>query len=212
MSKTKSNGSKKVIIENPDTGETMTREEAIRYQCPDDEADFMFAANMRQTMAEEEEEYAKAHALQYKRENEVLRYQLQEERKSHEMEIARLKAKYEADLKNLRYERNRLAHNVEVPSPQKDAGAQKDLMLSLTEMSNHVIERFSKSGAEEVSTMLYHFAVEYGFLEKDVLMKIDGIVPAIIQRDKPQQNINMPQVSQVNINPQKVTNHFKDKE
>ena len=97
------NKTKKTILENPKTGKPMTREEAVHYQCPDiEEYDRMFAAGYNQTMEEEEEKYAQKHALEYKRENDVLRVQIQEQRKSHEMEIARLKAYYEAEVSKLK--------------------------------------------------------------------------------------------------------------
>lgn len=202
------NKTKKTILENPKTGEPMTREEAVHYQCPDiEEYDRMFAAGYNQTMEEEEEKYAQKHALEYKRENDVLRVQIQEQRKSHEMEIARLKAYYEAEIKKVKHERNLLAHGT---IPVAEDLKHRELKLPVSEIVEYVKEIFSKSGAQEVSTMLFQFAIDHKFLEIDVLKQISGIIPAIQERDRHQNHIGITTAAQVNINPQQVINHTKE--
>ena len=67
-------------------------------------------------------------------------------------------------------------------------------------------ERFSKSGAEEVSAMLYHLAVKHGALGEETLKLIDSIVPAILKRSTLHQIFNLPNVQQFNNNPGEVVN------
>ena len=41
---------------------------------------------------------------------------------------------------------------------------------------------------------------------------VDGIVPGVIEREKPHQTIEIPQAGQVNINPQQVINQTKEED
>ena len=77
-------------------------------------------------------------------------------------------------------------------------------------MAEYVMERFSKAGAEAFTNMLYNLALKHGYLDEEVSKAIDEIVPAVIERDKPKQTVNIPTAHQVNINPKQVTNEFKD--
>lgn len=86
----------------------------------------------------------------------------------------------------------------------------KDLKVSVPEIVKYVKEIFSRSGAQEVSTMLFQFAIDYDFLEKDMLKQISGIIPAIQERDRLQNNIGITTAGQVNINPQRVINQIKE--
>jgi len=130
----------------------------------------------------------------------ALRNQLREQRLLCELEINRLEARYKDEIIRLRKECYRYAHEV---SPRSE---EEELKLDVSEVVAHVKERFSKSGAEEVSIMLYHFAVEHDCLSKETFKLIDGIVPAIIKRDASRQTFNMPNVQQFNNNPRKVIN------
>jgi hypothetical protein len=75
------------------------------------------------------------------------------------------------------------------------------LVFSLNDVAAHVKERFSKSAGEEICTMLYRFALEYGNLSEDTFKLIDSIMPAILKRDLPHQTFEFPNVSQFNNNP-----------
>ena len=46
------------------------------------------------------------------------------------------------------------------------------------------------------------------YLDESNFRLIDGIVPAILERDKPHQTFDMPNVHQFNNNPQTVINRF----
>ena len=212
MKPSKKNNDLLPVPTTSDNDDVMTKEEIIHYQMQGDLAndyDFMFAANLKQTMEEEEERDAKEHALEYKRECDALRNQLREQKKSYELEITRLEAQYKAEINRLKKERNRLAHE---PSthPASSKADEKELKMGVSEVAAHVKERFSKPGAEEVCTMLYHFAMEHNCLTKDIFILIDGIVPAIIKREMPHQTFNMPNVQQFNNNPQQVINQTKE--
>ena len=140
-------------------------------------------------------------AEQYKQERDELRLKSEDQKNAYELKLARLEAK----LAELNTERNLLAHQPVAQEPDN----KKELMISLNEVAKHVKERFSKSGSEEVSTMLYHMAIERGMLEENIFKVIDGIVPAVIRRDVPQTHVDIPYVGQVNINPQNVNNSTK---
>ena len=60
--------------------------------------------------------------------------------------------------------------------------------------------------------MLYSKASDHGFLGEDTFKVIDGIVPGVIEREKPHQTIEIPQAGQVNINPQQVINQTKEED
>jgi hypothetical protein len=79
-------------------------------------------------------------------------------------------------------------------------------MLSVSEMIEIVKERFSKSGADEFYGMISNLAVKHGCMNEAMWQMIDGIVPAVIERDKPRQTVRIPHAAQVNINPQRVIN------
>ena len=85
-------------------------------------------------------------------------------------------------------------------------GMLDDLELSVSEMIEIVKERFSKSGADEFYGMISNLAVKHGWMNESLWKKIDGIVPAVIERDKPRQTVRIPHAAQVNINPQRVIN------
>jgi len=147
-----------------------------------------------------------------KQERDSLKTQLADLQKSHEMEMARMEAKYKGEIEKIRIERNKLAHEpVVVKTPIKEAKP-KELTLTLSEVATFVKERFSRAGANEVCTMLYSKASDHGFLGEDTFKVIDGIVPGVIEREKPHQTIEIPQAGQVNINPQQVINQTKEED
>jgi len=78
--------------------------------------------------------------------------------------------------------------------------------LTIAEMAAHVKARFSKSAAEEFCAMLYKLSLAHNYLDESNFRLIDGIVPAILERDKPHQTFDMPNVHQFNNNPQTVIN------
>ena len=135
-------------------------------------------------------------ANQYKQERDEARQQCEEQKKTYEMELARMEAKYEKAVKALE-DTAKAEETVEKTT--------NELALTVSEMAAHVKERFSKAGAEEFITMYYRLAMKHGNLDEETCKIIDGIVPAVIERDKSHQTIDIPQAGQVNINPQQVT-------
>ena len=79
-------------------------------------------------------------------------------------------------------------------------------MLHLDDVADYVKKRFSRSGGEEVSTMLYHLAVSNGSLAEETFAQIDSIIPAIMERDAPNQVFKVAHVEQFNNNPGTVVN------
>ena len=148
-------------------------------------------------------------AMRYREERDALRSQLEEMRKSHAMELAKLEAEYKAEIELLQAENEKF---IRWPSrkrvgrlPQSGQGPDV-LVFSINDVAAHVKERFSRSGGEEVCTMLYRFAVEYGNLSEETFKLIDSIMPAIIYRDLPHQTFKFPHVTQFNNNQGKVVN------
>ena len=147
-------------------------------------------------------------ARQYRQERDVLKEQLEEMRKSHAMELAHLEARYRAEIKELLEENSRF-----IRWSRKKAGAWKPagaasggLVLHLDDVADYVKKRFSRSGGEEVSTMLYHLAVSNGNLAEETFAQIDSIIPAIMERDAPNQVFKVAHVEQFNNNPGTVVN------
>ncbi len=155
-------------------------------------------------------------AKRYRLERDELKKQMEEMRKNHAMELARQEARYKSEIKKLQEESNRFIRwpFKKSAGPVFPSGQGADvLVFSINDVAEHVKERFSRSGAEEVCTMLYRFAVEYGSLSEETFRQIDNIVPAILKRDIPRQIFELPNVQQFNNNPGTVVNNggeFKD--
>ena len=142
----------------------------------------------------------------------------EELQKSHELEIARLEAQYKSEIEELQLQLQQ--YSTEHPEikmneqeQNRDNESSKDeMMIPIGELANYVKTCFSKTGGAEVGVMLYHFASDRGPIDEKTGKLIDGILPAIMERDKPHQRIEIPQAGQVNIGPQKVINQAKEDE
>lgn len=175
---------------------------------PDADYDFMLAANLKQTMDEAYDDRAE----QYKQERDNYKYRLEEQKKTHAAELARLEANYKAEIARLKTQleqqpqQPQAATQTQAETPNATA---TDPAFTITEMVALVKERFSKSGADEVSAMFYSLAAEHQYLEGDVIKLINGIVPAVLQRDSRNQYFELPNVQQFNNNPGNVNNNPK---
>lgn len=158
---------------------------------PDEDFELNLVKVYNEALDAEDKEDAQANALQYKHECELLRLRVEEQRQ----EIEALKKELEQKA---------------LAEPPKEQPVQKENALPIAEMVAHVKQRFSKAGAEEFCTMYYHLAMEHGNLDEATSKLIDGIVPAILQRDAHHQTINIPTAQQVNIHPKEVVNHTKE--
>lgn len=142
-------------------------------------------------------------------ENNELQQRLDELQHTNEVERNRIEAKYQAEIAELKQRINESA-----PKTVSDEDAHKskpaELTLTISELTDYVKERFSKSGGDEVSTMLYHIAMERGNLDEETFRLIDSIGPAIWKRDLPFTKVEIPTAQQVNINPQNVHNHTSE--
>lgn len=149
-------------------------------------------------------------AKRYRQERDELLLQLEEAQKAHAMELARQEARYKSEIKKWQEDSNRLIRwpLKKRPTPLFPSDQSADvLVFSINDVAEHVKERFSRSGAEEVCTMLYRFAVEYGCLSEETFRQIDSIVPAILKRDTPHQIFELSNVQQFNNNPGTVVNN-----
>lgn len=191
-------------IENEE--DAPTEEEIVAYQTagddPDRDYDFMFAAGLKQTMDEAYNDRTE----QYKQERDTYKYRYEEERKAHTADVARIDANYKAEIARLKA---LLEQQPQQEIPAKKTEGKTELSFTIAEMVALVKERFSKSGADEVSAMFYSLAAEHQYLNGDVLKLINGIVPAVLQRDRQNQYFEMPNVQQFNNNPTNVINSQK---
>lgn len=142
--------------------------------------------------------------LSYKEELDELKKEFEKLKDNHEYEKNRMKHRFNYELEKLR-------EKLEQVSLDKIRDNDPSVLLfSFSEMVEIVKARFSKTAAEEFSNMLYTLATKYGYLDEEICETIDGIVPAILQRDAHHQTINIPTAQQVNINPKEVINTPKE--
>lgn len=161
-------------------------------------------ANVYRQVAEQEASYAEGNDQTYKEQLEELKLKYQDLEESQKYRIKEIETQHQAELWEMRIKLE------EMELSEKQRGKSKALLFTFTEMAEYVKERFSKAGAEAFTNMLYNLALKHGYLDEEVSKAIDEIVPAVIERDKPKQTVNIPTAHQVNINPKQVTNEFKD--
>lgn len=80
--------------------------------------------------------------------------------------------------------------------------------FTIAEMVDYVKANFTKTAGNEFCNMYFALARKHGMLSDETISQlIIGIPTAIIERDKPHQTIEMPNVQQFNNNPQTVNNY-----
>ncbi len=161
-------------------------------------------ANVYRQVAEQEASYADGNAMSYKKQLEELKLKYEDLKESQEYRIKKIETQHQAELWEMRIKLE------EMELSEKQRGKSKALLFTFTDMAEYVKERFSQAGAEAFTNMLYNLALKHGYLDEEVSKAIDEIVPAVIERDKPKQTVNIPTAHQVNITPKQVTNEFKD--
>ena len=151
-------------------------------------------------------DYAEGMNLYYKEQLDELQEKYNRLEKRQDQRIRQLEAEYQSELNNLRVQledkalKSRLKYNANAH------------LYTFSEMAEIVKARFSKAGAEEFSNMLYKLASKHGYLDENTSRAIDDIVDAVIEREKGSTTVQIPTAQQVNINPQQVTNEFKNEE
>ena len=163
-------------------------------------------ANVYHQIAEQEASFEEGMGQTFKEQLEELKLKYQELEESQEFRIKEIEAQHQAELWDLRV---KLEEKELAESQRSNA---KALLFTFTEMAEIVKKRFSKAGAEEFSNMLYNLTTKHGFLDEEISKAIDGIVAAVIEREKGSTTVHIPTAQQVNINPQQVTNTFNDDE
>lgn len=169
--------------------------------------------NLALDRAATDEELNKEEQLQ--RDCESLKRQLEEQQKSHEMEMARITAKHQAEIKKLKKQQSESkkqttkkdkAQKAEEKASTESAGQ----MFSIEEMIADVQSQFEMTSAKDFCSMYYRISAKHGNLDEKICKLVDAIVPAIKERDAHHQTINIPTAQQVNINPKEVVNHTKE--
>ena len=152
-------------------------------------------------------------AEQYKQERDEIRSIYAEQMRNHAKEKARMEAKFQAELEEMRQrlEQSTIASQapvVEAPLMETavEDASPKELTLTVSEIVSDVKERFSKQGATELSTMLYRMATKHRYLDESLWVLIESIDTAIEKRDALRQTFNIPSAQQVNINNETVNN------
>lgn len=161
-------------------------------------------ANIYHQVAEQEASFHDGMELSYKKQLEELKLKYKALEESQEYHIKKIEAQHQSELWEMRVK----LEEIELSKRQK--GKSKALLFSFTEMTEIVKKRFSKSGAEEFSNLLYNLATKHGYLDEEIGKAIDDIVPAVIERDQPKHTVHIPTAHQVNITPKQVTNTYTD--
>lgn len=157
-----------------------------------------------QTIKKEDPEVLYSRRAMYEYELNDYKRQIRKLEEEHRSDISRLEAKYQAEIAELRQRLEQQPAN-EAAVANKREGVD-ELTLTLAEMAAFIKERFTKSGADEVSSMLYRKAIEHGCTGEATFKVIDSIVTDIIQRDAPHQNFDI-SAHQVNINSEVENKH-----
>lgn len=169
--------------------------------------------NLALDRAATDEELNKEEQLQ--RDCENLKRQLEEQQKSHEMEMARITAKHQAEIKKLKKQQSESkeqttkkdkAQKAEEKASTESAGQ----MFSIEEMIADVQSQFEMTSAKDFCSMYYRIAAKHNNMDDRICELVDAIVPAIKEREAHHQTINIPTAQQVNINPKEVVNHTKE--
>lgn len=158
-------------------------------------------AFLPQVSPSEDPDYDEVKEIFYKEEYEKLREKYEWQESKHENQIISLNVRHQCEMEVMR---KKLEQRTLEKKRMEDPGV---LLFSFSEMVDVVKARFSKTAADEFSTMLYQLATKHGYLDEDISRAIDGIVPYIIERDTPQQNVDITTAHQVNISPQNVNNN-----
>ena len=161
-------------------------------------------ANVYHQVAEQEASCEEGMGQTYKEQLEQLKLKYRELEESQEFRIKEIEAQHQSELWEMRIKLE------EMELDESRRGKSKALLFSFTEMTEIVKKRFSKTGAEEFSNMLYNLATKHGYLDEEFSKAIDEIVPAVIERGQGVTTLHIPSAHQVNINPGQVTNEFKD--
>ena len=131
--------------------------------------------------------------------------------KKHKTELEIVEAKYQAELEQLKLRLDG-ASKQEKRHHTTDS-SHEELSLNIADMVAHIKKTFSKDSALEFITMYYQLATEHGIpVDAKTSKLLDGIMPAIIQRDNPRMTYNIDYVQQLNTNPHQVINRISKEE
>lgn len=136
----------------------------------------------------------------------------EEMQQSHELEVSKMKAKYEAEITKLKQQLALLSGNkavVDGHEPEVNPNS-KDLVLDVAEMVAHVKDRFNETAAYQFCNMFYSLAIKHGKIDDEASALMDSVIPAIHEREARHQTINIPTAQHVYVNPQNVNNNTKE--
>ena len=169
--------------------------------------------NLALDRAVTDEELNKEEQLQ--RDCESLKRQLEEQQKSHEMEMARITAKHQAEIKKLKKkqteEKKHTTKKERTPKAEEKTPAESTgQMFLVEEMIADVQSQFEMTSAKDFCSMYYRISAKHSYWDEKICKLVDAIVPAIKERESVRQTINIPTVQQLNLNPKEVVNHTKE--
>lgn len=152
---------------------------------------------------------------QLQRDCESLKRQLEEQQKSHEMEMARIVAKHQAEIMRLKKQntedkKQTTKKDKTQKAKEKTSSETDSQMFSVEEMIADVQKQFELTSAKDFCSMYYRIATKHGYWDEKICNLVDSIVPSIKERDAQHQTINIPTAQQVNISPKEVINQIKE--
>ena len=151
-------------------------------------------------------------ADQYKQERDEAKRQCEDQKNYYEMELSRLESEY---LQKIRELEARLDTVSVIPQEGQQAdgdSSNQEMSFTVLEMAEFVKKQFDRTGGADFTNMFYQLARKYNHLDEDICRIVDGIVPAILQRNALHQTLEFHDTDMVNINPQNVHNHGKEGE
>lgn len=138
--------------------------------------------------------------------------QCKEQKIDFDLSIARLEAKYKAEIAALKALLGKLPDAEKKPDlidSQADSAA-KAIPFTVDEMIDYVKMEFSMTSAVEFSLMLYSLAASKNYRDDDFNKSVDSIRDAVKKRNTLRQTIEIPNVTQFINNPSQVENHYNE--
>lgn len=167
--------------------------------------------NLAKDRAATEEELSKAEQLQL--ECKQLKSQLEEQQKTHELELARLTAKHKAEITKLKKQTEKTGKqpNNKQETGEKAETKDEEQMFSISEMIADVREQFEMVSAKDFCSMYYRLSAKHGIWDEKVCKQVDAIVPSIKTRQSLHQTFDIHDPHQVNINSE-VDNKYSEQD
>lgn len=149
-------------------------------------------------------------ADQYKQERDEAKQQCEDQKYYYEMELSRLESEYLQMIRELEARLDTLPAIPQEGQQNYGDSSNQEMSFTVLEMAEFVKKQFDRAGGADFTNMFYQLARKYNHLDEDICRIVDGIVPAILQRNTLHQTLEFHDTNMVNINPQNVHNLRKE--